>query len=92
MELEEWVVRLALNLGMKKTPENLTVFEENTFDRAKLYLDDLAALLPAKRDKKLGVRPGYEPFLCNPDCKGGTDYYEKLLVIRAEERRKRLRE
>ena len=92
MELEEWVIRLALNLGMKKTPENLTVFEENTFDRAKLYLDDLAALLPAKRDKKLGVRSGYEPFLCNPDCKGGTDYYEKLLVIRAEERRKRLRE
>ena len=85
MNLNEWVVRLALNLGMKKTPDP-------TFDRAKLYLDDLAALLPAKRDKKLGVRPGYEPFLCNPDCKGSTDYYEKLLVIRAEERRKRLRE
>ena len=92
MELEEWVINLALSLGMKKTSKNPTVFEENTFDRAKLYLDDLAALLPAKRDKKLGVRPGYEPFLCNPDCKGGTDYYEKLLVIRAEERRKRLRE
>ena len=42
MELEEWAVRLALNLGMKKTPEP-------TFDRAKLYLDDLAALLPAMR-------------------------------------------
>ena len=88
MDLKEWVINLALSLGMK----NLTVFEENTFDRAQLYLDDLAALLPAKRDKKLGVRPQYEPFLCNPDCKGGTDYYEKLLVIRAEERRKRLRE
>jgi hypothetical protein len=85
MDLKEWVIRLALNLGMKKTPYP-------TFEGAKLYLDDLAALLPAKRDKKLGVRPEYEPFLCNPDCKGGNDYYEKLLVIRAEERRKRLRE
>jgi len=85
MDLKEWVIRLALNRGMRKTPYS-------TFDRAKLYLDDLAIYLPAKRDKKLGIRPQYEPFLCNPDCKGGTDYYWKLLEIRAEERRKRLRE